>query len=151
MTANRSVPTDSVLPHVAYRSVPEAVSWLGRVFGFREHYRYGEPGGEVSGAQVFAGKACLMLKRARGEKTPAELGYGTQMLTIFVEDVAAHYARAVAEGAEIVEELQVTVYGERQYGVVDLDGHRWLFSEHAVDVAPGDWGARVAETGPVAN
>jgi uncharacterized glyoxalase superfamily protein PhnB len=36
------------------------------------------------------------------------------------------------------------VYGELQYGAEDLDGHRWLFSRHARDVNPADWGATVA-------
>ncbi len=44
---NRSVPVDTVLPHVAYGNVDEAIEWLTRVFGFREHYRYGEPGNGV--------------------------------------------------------------------------------------------------------
>lgn len=72
---------------------------------------------------------------------PARLGYGTQHLTIFVEDVDAHYARAKEAGAEIVEELHDTVYGERQYGAKDIAGHLWLFSQHAEDVSPEEWGA----------
>jgi uncharacterized glyoxalase superfamily protein PhnB len=74
---------------------------------------------------------------------PARLGYGTQNLTIFVEDVDAHYAKAKEAGARIVEELRETEYGERQYGAEDLDGHLWLFSRHARDVSPEEWGARV--------
>jgi uncharacterized glyoxalase superfamily protein PhnB len=144
MMKNRSVPTDTVLPHVMYQCIPDALTWLGRVFGFVEHYRYGEPGGPVGGAQVFAGNACIMLSRARGFRIPAELGHGTQYLTVFVDDVDAHHARSRAEGARIVEELNETVYGERQYAVEDLEGHRWLFSQHAQDLAPEDWGARVA-------
>ena len=61
---NRSVPVDTVLPHLVYRNVGAAVEWLSRVFGFREHYRYGEPGNE-SGAQIFAGGACVMVGAAR--------------------------------------------------------------------------------------
>ena len=144
MIRNRSVPADIVLPHVVYRSVEDALAWLGRVFGFEEHYHYGEPGGPISGAQVHLGGAWLMLKRARGgEQVPAQLGYGTQSLTVFVDDVDAHYERAKAAGAKIVEELHETCYGERQYGVEDLDGHHWLFSRHARDLSPGDWGATV--------
>jgi len=41
------------------------------------------------------------------------------------------------------EELHEAIYGERQYGVEDLDGHRWLFSQHARDVGPEAWGATV--------
>jgi hypothetical protein len=61
MMKNRSVPTDTVLPHVMYQCIPDALAWLGRVFGFVEHYRYGEPGGPVSGAQAYVGKAVIQL------------------------------------------------------------------------------------------
>lgn len=138
---NRSVPVDTVVPHVVYQDVEAAIAWLTRVFGFREHFRYGEP---VSGAQMFASRACLMVRQTRGEASPKDLGYGTQSLTIFVDDVDAHYAHTKAAGATIVEELHETEYGERQYGVVDLDGHHWLFSRHARDVSPADWGAKIA-------
>ena len=62
VTGNRSVPTDILLPHVSYRELPEAIDWLGRAFGFVEHYRYGDP---VGGAQMHLGKAYIMLKVRR--------------------------------------------------------------------------------------
>lgn len=146
MIQNRSVPTDTVLPHVAYQDLAAAIGWLAKTFGFMEHYRYGEP---VSGAQVYLGGAWVMLKQARaGSKSPAQLGYGTQDLTIFVPDVDAHYERAKAAGAKIVEEPHETVYGEYQYAAEDLDGHHWLFSRHAKDLSPADWGAQISSPPP---
>jgi uncharacterized glyoxalase superfamily protein PhnB len=134
-----------MLPHVVYQNVPEAIAWLTRVFGFREHYRYGNTGGLVNGAQMHLGKAYIMVSGAhRGGGTPAKLGVYTQSLTVFVEDVDAHYRRAKSEGARIVEDLNETCYGERQYGVENLDGHHWLFSQHATDVSPDEWGATIA-------
>jgi uncharacterized glyoxalase superfamily protein PhnB len=142
MPKNRSVPADILLPHVVYKNVPEAIAWLTRVFGFREHYRYGE----ANGAQMFLGKAYVMVRgTSQGAATPAQIGSGTQSLTVFVEDVDAHYRHAKSEGARIVEDLHETEYGERQYGVVDLDGHHWLFSRHARDVNPEAWGATIAK------
>src|SRR6266851_3733152 len=79
MIANRSVPADTVLPHVVYRDVAEAIAWLTKTFGFAEHYRYGEPGGPISGAQMHLGNAWIMVNRARaGRGSPAHLGCGTQ-------------------------------------------------------------------------
>jgi uncharacterized glyoxalase superfamily protein PhnB len=140
---NRSVPVDTVLPHLNYKNLAEAIEWLGRVFGFAEHFRYSDP---VAGAQLHLGSAWIMVAMARpGRTSPAELGGMTQMLTIFVDDVDGHYARAKAAGAKIVEELHETEYGERQYGVEDPEGHRWLFARHTRDVSPQEWGAKVAE------
>ena len=146
MLKNRSVPASIVLPHILYRDVAEATAWLTRVFGFREHYHHGEDAGPISGAQMHLDDAWIMLKRAsEGWSVPADLGYGTQSLTIFVDDVEAHFQRAKLEGATIVEELHETSYGELQYGVLDLDGHHWLFSRHAHDRSPEEWGAIVVE------
>jgi uncharacterized glyoxalase superfamily protein PhnB len=140
--ANRSVPADIVLPHIVYRDVDVAIQWLSSVFGFVEHYRYGES----SGAQMHLGAAWIMVRKARqGEATPSQLGCWTQSLTVFVDDVEAHYQKAKAAGAKIVEELNETPYGEFQYGVEDLDGHHWLFARHARDVNPEDWGAKLAD------
>jgi uncharacterized glyoxalase superfamily protein PhnB len=140
---NRSVPTDTVLPHLVYRDVPRAGEWLSRVFGFTERYRYGDP---VSGIQMHLGNAIIVLTGPRdGTESPTTLGFGTQSLTVFVDDVDLHYARSRQAGAVIWEELHETIYGERQYGTKDLDHHRWLFSQHVRDVSPEEWGATVAK------
>jgi uncharacterized glyoxalase superfamily protein PhnB len=78
---NRSAPTATVLPHVVYRDVAKACEWLTRVFGFAEHYRHGDP---VSGVQMYSGGAYIMLSRPRDgtRESPAELGYGMQMLAM---------------------------------------------------------------------
>jgi uncharacterized glyoxalase superfamily protein PhnB len=139
---NRSVPTDTILSHIEYQNVGEALNWLTRVFGFTEHYRYGDP---INGAQLHLGEAWIMIRQARQRHaSPAQLGYGTQSLTVFLVEVDAQYERVKAAGAKIVEELHETEYGERQFGVEDLDGHHWLFAKHARDVSPEEWGATLA-------
>ena len=142
---NRSVPTDIVLPHLVYRDVAEAIAWLAEAFGFVEHFRYGDPEAP-SGAQMHRGDAWIMLSSERdGRSSPAKIRAWTQSLTIFVEDVEGHFANAVAKGAKIVEEPHETVYGEFQYAAEDLGGHLWIFSRHARDLAPEEWGAVVAK------
>jgi uncharacterized glyoxalase superfamily protein PhnB len=141
---NRSVPADTILPHIVYRNVPDAIVWLARAFGFVEHYRYGDPPGPI-GAQVHLGDAWMMLETVKpNSSTPAQLGARTQSLTIFVDDVAAHYNRAKSAGVTIVEDLHETIYGELQYAALDLEGHHWLFSRHARDISPEAWGAKLA-------
>ncbi len=143
MIGNRSLPTDTILPHVEYQDLGAAIAWLGRAFAFQEHYRYGEP---LSGAQVHLGNAWIMVKQAKaGCESPEKLGYGTQSLTVFVEDVEGHYRKAKAAGAKILEEPHETEYGEFQYAAADLDGHHWLFSRHATDRSPEEWGATITK------
>ena len=141
---NRSVPTDIMVAHIVYRDVAEAVAWLTRVFGFKEHFRYGDPN-HPNGAQMLYRDACFMIAEVRpGRATPADSGVLSQSLTVFVPDVDAHCAQAKAAGAKIVEEPHETEYGEYQYGAVDFAGHHWLFARHARDVSPTDWGATLA-------
>ena len=140
MPKNRSVPVDTVLPHLMYGDVRGALDWLGRAFGFVEHYHYGD----YDGAQARRGDVVIMLGRARpGRPSPREAGGCTQMLTLFVDDVDAMYARAKAAGGNIFEEPNDVMYGERQFGIEDPEGHRWLVAAHLRDVAPEEWGASV--------
>ncbi len=140
---NRSVPADIVVPHLVYGDLEKAIGWLAAAFGFREHFRYGEP---ISGAQMLLGAACVMVHGTRpGSASPAAIGCRTQSLTVFVEDVDSHFERAKAAGAKMVEEPHETVYGEFQYAAEDLEGHLWIFSRHARDLDPREWGAKLAE------
>lgn len=142
---NRSVPSDTLLPHLTYRSAAEAAAWLGKAFGFVEYYRYGDPN-QPAGVMMRLGEAYIMLRTDRGDHgvSPAKIGHVTQTLSVFVADVTAHYEHAKGADVEITENLHETMYGELQYGAVDLDGHGWLFSQHARDVSPDEWGARLA-------
>ncbi len=86
IVTNRSVPASTVMPHLAYSDVAAASAWLSGVFGFSKHYRYGPPGAP-SGAQTYLGDAWIMLDAAdTTRKTPAELSYGTQSLTVLAAD-----------------------------------------------------------------
>jgi uncharacterized glyoxalase superfamily protein PhnB len=139
---NRSVPTDTILPHVVYQDIDTAIAWLTKTFGFKEHYRYGDG---PDGAQMHLGNAWIQLHHAKpGYSSPAKLGYGTQSLTVFVEDIESHFKKTKSAGAKLLEDLHETVYGELQYAVEDHEGHHWLFSRHAHDLSPDSWGAKIA-------
>jgi uncharacterized glyoxalase superfamily protein PhnB len=144
MAGNRSVPADIILPHLVYKDVPAALAWLKTAFGFTEHYRWGSP--ERLGAQVHLGDAWIMVGSVQGVAVSPQAGGWIRALTVFVDDVDAHFEQAKRAGARIVEDLHETVYGERQYAAEDLEGHLWLFSRHARDVSPEEWGARLTAT-----
>jgi predicted enzyme related to lactoylglutathione lyase len=144
MISNSSVPTNTMIGHVVYEDVGKAIAWLTKVFGFEEHFRYGAPD-SPSGAQMHLGNAWIMLRETRpGDATPKQLGSATQSLSIFMENVDEHFQRAKAAGAKIFEDPHETEYGEYQYAAGDLDGHHWVFSRHAKDANPRDWGATVS-------
>jgi uncharacterized glyoxalase superfamily protein PhnB len=68
------VPVDTLLPHLSYQNLEEAIIWLSTTFGFTEHYRYGPPAA-INGAQLRLGDACIMVRSAKpGCQGPAQLG-----------------------------------------------------------------------------
>jgi|SRR6185437_3552268 len=145
MLNNRSVPANIILPHITYRNLPAAMKWLTDAFGFEEHYRYGPPD-DPQGAQMHLGEAWIMVRASRpGEASPKQSGFTSQSLTLFIENVEEHFERSKSFGAKILEKPHETMYGEFQYAAEDVEGHHWLFSRHARDVSPREWGATVAQ------
>jgi uncharacterized glyoxalase superfamily protein PhnB len=142
MVQNRSNPAHFLLPHLCYKDVATAIDWLRSAFGFVEEYRFGDP---TDGALVHLGEAWILLQSEyQHRKSPATLGAVTASLSVFVEDVEGHCARAQAAGATILNEPRETEFGEFEYRAVDHEGHLWTFSRHARDLKPEDWGARTA-------
>jgi uncharacterized glyoxalase superfamily protein PhnB len=63
---------------------------------------------------------------------------------VFVDDVEAHFAVARSAGARVVAPVKDQPYGDRNYVVEDLEGHRWMFSQRIRNVPPEEWGAAAA-------
>ena len=68
MNENRSAPCDGLMPHILYRNVANALAWLTEAFGFSEYYRYVGADGSVNNAQMYLGKAWIML----GSRSPSD-------------------------------------------------------------------------------
>jgi uncharacterized glyoxalase superfamily protein PhnB len=47
---------------------------------------------------------------------------------VYVDDVAAHFARAKREGATILSEIEDGPPSPR-YRAEDVEGHRWMFTQ----------------------
>jgi uncharacterized glyoxalase superfamily protein PhnB len=134
--ANLSTP--DVYPRLAYEDELAAVAYLTRVFGFVEHR---EARMEFDGRYLCwlrMGTGIVMLGHANVDvhrvHSPREAGLTTAVLHVYVHDIDAHYARAVAEGAQITMALEDAFYGERRYEATDLEGHQWHFGERFGDI-----------------
>jgi len=57
-----------------------------------------------------------------------------------VNDVHRHSLTATGHGAYLISLPSDYPYGERQYTVEDIAGHRWTFSQTVSDVDPEEWG-----------
>jgi uncharacterized glyoxalase superfamily protein PhnB len=132
-----------VTPYLLYADVAAALDYLDRVFGCRETLRFAGDDGRVNHAEMsFPDGGEIMLgDPGEGYRNPAELGGVTQLVHVYVDDVDAHYDRAVRAGAVIERELADQPYGDRSYAAVDPEGHRWFFATRVKETAPEEWGA----------
>ena len=144
MLVNRSAPKATVVPILIYEDVSQAIHWLCDAFGFRERLRAGAPGGSVTHAQLDIAEGTVMLGREGGEFQRPRAGEVSQYVVVHVHDVDQHYEHARRRGARILKSPADMPFGERQYSVEDVGGHRWTFSQSIADVAPEDWGATPA-------
>jgi uncharacterized glyoxalase superfamily protein PhnB len=129
---NRSIPAVQVIPELAYEDVAAASDWLCAAFGFEERLRIAD-----HRVQLVFGDGAVVATDGGGGRAAAE-GHG---VLVRVEDVNAHHARAVENGARILRPPTDYPFGERQYSAADLGGHRWTFSQSIADVDPASWGA----------
>lgn len=145
MIENRSIPAATVIPVLVYEDVEEAVEWLCDTFGFAERLRIGNHRAQLC---LGTGAVVVMERRVapvRGESDqiilrPPRRGEVSHTVMVRVEDVDTHHRHARRTGARILEPPADHPYGERQYSVEDLAGHRWMFSQSIADVAPEEWG-----------
>lgn len=133
MRTNRSIPHATVIPELAYGDVAEAVDWLCNTFGFTLRVRIASHRAQLN---VGDGAVVVMERPASAEKASSP----THSVMVRVEDIDAHHQRVLARGASVLGPPTTYPYGERQYGVVDLGGHHWHFTESVADVAPEEWG-----------
>jgi uncharacterized glyoxalase superfamily protein PhnB len=123
----------SLYAGLSYEDAPAAIEWLCRVFGFTQRLVVPGPDGTVMHSELSLGGALIMLgteRAAEGRYSPRNLEGVNSGLSVYVADPDAHYAIAVAAGAEITQELEDTPFGARGYGARDLEGHWWFFSDY---------------------
>lgn len=140
------MPPCSVFPELVYPDVGQAVAWLSDTFGFLERWRAGN-----HRAQLAFGTGAIAVTEARAgqgwpdtldevELRPPRQHELSHAVMVRVDDVDEHHERARLGGARILHPPTDYPYGERQYEVEDLAGHRWTFSQTVADVAPEEWG-----------
>jgi uncharacterized glyoxalase superfamily protein PhnB len=140
--ANRSIPPDTVIPVLTYPDVTAAVGWLVSAFGAVERVRIGER----HRAQMSIGTGAFIVAEPTSTRRPPAAGEPVSVsIMVRVTNVRAHCERARAAGATVLGEPTDHVYGERQYSVEDLAGHRWTFTESIADVAPEKYGSATVE------
>ena len=130
MIMNDSMPPSVIIPELAYPDVREAVEWLCRSFGFVERLRIGN-----HRAQLLFGQGSVIVTGQGSDHS------ASSSVLVRVDDVGNHYEHAKQVGARILSLPADYPYGERQYTVEDLAGHRWTFSQTIADIDPKTCGS----------
>jgi PhnB protein len=140
----------AITPYLIVSGAAKALDFYARAFGAVERDRMQDPTGKVRHAEITIGQACVMLADEHpeiGALSPATVGGSPVNLHLYVEDVDAFVARAVAAGATLTRPVADQFYGDRVGGITDPFGHRWSIATHKEDLNPEEIRRRAAAQG----
>jgi len=131
------MPPGIIIPELAYPDVGTAADWLCKTFGFKKRLQIGS-----HRFQLTLGVASIVVIELSGEPTTHDLAgqLPTHKLMVHVADVDQHYEHVKQSGGNILSQPETYPFGERQYTVEDIGGHRWTFSQTVADIDPKTWG-----------
>lgn len=130
---------EGATPYLCCRDAARALEFYREAFGATELMRVADANGRVGHAEFRIGRALLMLADEHPEmdvRSPHSIGGTPVGLHLYVEDVDAFAARAVAAGAALVRPVADQFYGDRSCTIEDPFGHRWYVATHVEDVSP---------------
>jgi uncharacterized glyoxalase superfamily protein PhnB len=110
----------TVTPYLVVPNADAELAFVKAAFGGTEIQCHRNEDNSVMHAEVQIGDSLIMLGQAR-----EQWGQRAAALYLWVEDVDATYARAVAAGATSESEPEDKPYGHRNAGVVDQNGVTW--------------------------
>ncbi|MGN6696072.1 MAG: VOC family protein [Aquihabitans sp.] len=121
---------------VTYQDPKAALAWLEAAFGFETTMAIEGPpdAPEMCHYEMSsAGRGRIMVGAVWSELvgSPQQVGgINTQSVHVHLLDgVDEHCEHARAAGARIIAEPTDQFYGDRVYQALDLEGHRWSFSQ----------------------
>jgi PhnB protein len=135
-----------VTPYLIVRDAAQAIDFYKRAFGATEALRLLYPDGKVAHAELAIGQGFVMLAEEMAEgdyRGPQALGGTPVSLLVYVPDVDAAFARAVAAGAKVQRPVADQFYGDRSGVLVDPFGHVWSLATHQEDVSAEEMSRRM--------
>ena len=126
----------AIVPQLPYQDTHAALAFLQSVFGFREipATRIVSADGALLHAMLEFGGGTIGIgeQGGHGAVNPQSGGGESQYVSVYVDDVDAHYQRTVAAGVRIANGLRDYFWGDeghRTYEALDPEGHRWRFHQ----------------------
>jgi PhnB protein len=147
--ATKAIPDGyhSATPYLIVKGAADAIEFYRRAFGAVELFRMTGPDGGVGHAEIRIGDSVIMLADEHpdmGYRSPRSLGGSAVSIMLYVEDVDAVFARALAAGARAQRGVADQFYGDRNGTLEDPFGHVWTIATHVEDVPPEEMKRRMA-------
>ena len=146
----------SLTPHLIVSPAADAVAFYVKAFGAKPGLMMPGPGGLVMHGEVTIGDSILMLADEQPpmgpgpqtRKTPRNLGGTSSGVMLYVKDVDAVYARAIAARATGLMPPADMFWGDRYSQIEDPFGHLWSIATHLQDLTPAQMQKAMAALAP---
>lgn len=128
----------TVTPHLICAGASDAIEFYKKAFGATENRRLPMPNGKIMHASIQIGDSTIFLVDEMpecGAFGPKALKGSPVTIHLYVNDVDAFAARAVAAGAKMTMPVADMFWGDRYGQLVDPFGHRWSVATHIRDMS----------------
>jgi PhnB protein len=131
----------TVTPHLVCAGAADAIEFYKKAFNAVEGGRLPGPQGKLMHAMIrIEGSAVMLVDEMPecGALGPKSLKGTPVTIHLYVEDVDAVVARAVAAGAKVTMPVADMFWGDRYGRLEDPFGHHWSVATHIRDVTPAE-------------
>ena len=140
-TAVKPIPDGmhTLTPHLVCANAADAMKFYSKAFNAVEQMRMPGPNGKLMHASMRVGDSTLMLVDENpewGALGPKSLKGSPVTIHMYVDDVDATVAQAVAAGAKITMPVDDMFWGDRYGQLEDPFGHHWSVATHTRDMTP---------------
>lgn len=140
----------SVTPYLVVDGAAAAIDFYKAVFNASEHLRIPGPNDRIGHAELMIGDCMVMLADEHPELNihgPRHHGGSPVSIMLYVPDIEAVAAKAVAAGARMKRPVADQFYGDRMGTLKDPFGHSWHIATHIEDVSPTELERRMKQAG----
>jgi len=133
------IPYRGAVPYLNVKGGKEAVAFYRKAFGAEEVVSLEREGGLLAHAELRIGEAVFMVREEYPEYgflSPQTIGGTPVNLLVYVPDVRALAARAMAAGATVIRPVERQFHGDLMTELKDPFGHSWFFATRVEPMTP---------------
>jgi uncharacterized glyoxalase superfamily protein PhnB len=132
----------TVTPYLVVPDVRKLLEFATKAYDAEVKFQMPHPNGGIAHAEFRIGNSMIMCGQSGDAHPPMPA-----MLYLYVNDVDAVFAKAVAAGGEVIRPVENQFYGDRSGGLKDSNGVQWWIGTHVEDVSPEELAKRAAAHG----